>query len=306
MQRALRFTILACALGALPVPHARAAPPSTPRPPAVIESEALAARAFEAYQRRDHATALTLYRQALAAAPSADITYNIARVCDLGLRDSACAIEFYARYVGERGAAAPRLERAQRRLTELRAAAAARVEAAPQNGAPQATAANSVPVQPAPLAAGAAHAAESATLAPAARLSRREPAPPRRVAESPEPAPSALEVGAIVAGSVGLVGLSLGVGFGLAARADLEESARYCDYDRCSSQRGVDAARSASRSADVATIGFAAGGALLGLSALLWLLDGSREEAIGSSELSLQPELGLDHASIALTGSFGS
>jgi hypothetical protein len=296
MQRALRWVILASGLGAMAAPNARAAPT---RPPAVVESESLAARAFEAYQRHDNLAALELYRQALAHAPSPDITYNIARVCDLGLQDRACAREFYARYIQDPGAARARVSLAQRRLIEL-----AEVERGPG----VTDAAERAPGEAA-RASGEAALPASEKTQPAAPAPRSAPSPPsrREVTREPEAAPSAsaLDVAAVVAGSVGLVGLSVGVGFGLAARADLEVSERYCDYDRCTSPRGVDAARSASRAANVATAGFVAGGALLGLSAVLWLLDAPREEPTPPGELAIEPGLSLDQVSLTLTGSFG-
>ena len=106
----------------------------------IAASESFAARAFDAYAQKDYAAAVDLYHQALAASPSADILYNLARVYDIGLKDRARAIGYYVRYVADPGALAGRIELANRRLGDLRAAEAAA-------GAPAA------PV-PAPAAAG--------------------------------------------------------------------------------------------------------------------------------------------------------
>jgi hypothetical protein len=292
MQRAFLIIVLASSIGVLPAPaRAQSARPAEPAtraagtPPkagspsgAIAESERLAARAFEAYQHADHAAARSLYEQALAAAPSADIVYNLARVCDLGLRDRVCALDHYARYVAEPGAVPSRTTLARRRLEALS--------------------------DPPPASATGVQAA------PPEPVMLRKPTPPppapSSVASADAPGLSAVEMVAVVAGTTGLVGVGLGVGFGLAARADLEASERYCDYDRCTSQRGVDAARSASRAADVATLGLAAGGALLSLGTLLWLLAGDApEERVAARELMIEPGFGSDGVSLALSGSFG-
>src|SRR5690606_6622437 len=131
-----------------------------------------AARAFDAYKRKDYQSAIALYQKALEAAPSADILYNIARIYDLGLRDRALAISFYSRYVNDPGAVPNRIEVATKRLAELRAAELAAV--APPS------------VEP---------AAPTAVVAPQ---------PPPSAAAPENGSSSALTTGAIIAGSVGL------------------------------------------------------------------------------------------------------
>jgi tetratricopeptide (TPR) repeat protein len=71
------------AADALSVPPA--AEPTALRPANVIEAEQLAAQAFEAYERKEYDRAIELYEKALAAASSADILYNIARVATIAL-----------------------------------------------------------------------------------------------------------------------------------------------------------------------------------------------------------------------------
>ena len=277
MQRAHRaLTLATCLASAALLLQASpvGAEPATAQSPEVALSERHAARAFEAYQRKDYAGAVALYQQALDAAPSADILYNIARVYDLGLRDRALATSYYERYVGDPGAIPSRIATANERLVELRAAEAA------------------------------------ATQRPAAR-----PAPPF-VAAAPEPArpppnpsddgPSALTTGALVAGAVGLVGVGLGVGFGLAAKSDLDLSERYSDGNRCTSQRGVDAANSATREANVATVSFSVGGALLALGTVLWFVDDDDEQPEPSPQLGWSPRVGPNELSLSFVGSFGA
>ena len=60
-------------------------------PPDVARAESYAAEAFQAYAEKDYPRAVALYQQALDAAPSADIVYNIARIYDTKLEDAAHA-----------------------------------------------------------------------------------------------------------------------------------------------------------------------------------------------------------------------
>src|SRR5688572_26634285 len=191
MQRVHRVLTLssglACVALMLGAPRAWAQPAPPPGADVAL-SERYAARAFEAYKRRDYQSAIALYQKALEAVPSADVLYNIARIYDQGLRDRALAIRFYSRYIGDPGAIPNRIEVATKRLAELRAAELAAV--APPLAEPPAPTAVVAP-QPPPLA-------------PAA-----------------DDSSSGLATSAIIAGSVGLVGIGLGVGFGLAAQSDL-------------------------------------------------------------------------------------
>ncbi len=256
---------------------ARAAPASASPPSAspadVALAEKYAADAFEAYGRKAFAEAVALYQRALAAAPSADILYNLARVYDLGLGDHALAIDYYARYAAHPRAVPSRVQVAQQRSGELRAAEAARAEAArldaivsdfPPEG------------RRAPLSTGAQDA----------RSFR------------------ALQVAALAVGSAGLVGVGLGIGFGLSARAQTDEWRRYCNGDECTSQRGVEAAQSAARKASVATLGFTAGGALLALGTVLWLADLGSERPAGAARLELLPVASSSDVGCSVSGRF--
>jgi tetratricopeptide (TPR) repeat protein len=64
-------------------------------PPARVQRAELHAElAFEAYEDNQYERALALYEMALAAADSADILFNIARVYDRGLGDRVRALEY--------------------------------------------------------------------------------------------------------------------------------------------------------------------------------------------------------------------
>ena len=252
-------------VAAAPSASALPAPGAAPTSRVAL-AERYAEEAFQAYARKDYPSAVASYRKALESAPSADIVYNLARVYDLGLRDRPLAIEFYTRYLDEPAAVASRIETARQRLAELSAAEQA--------------------AQPSP-------AAPAAIATPPAR------------AEVDARGGSVLPALAITTGALGLVGVGVGVGFGITAKSRLDVSRRYCDDNSCTTQRGVEAARSAGRAADVATVGFVAGGGLLALGTVLWLVaEGEAESRPGPRELRWTPSLAPGEVSLALSGSF--
>lgn len=261
MQRHARILLLALGIAGLPSREALAEPNTREaRAPDVASAERYAALAFDAYRQRDFASAVSLYARALAAAPSADILYNIARVYDLGLHDRHFAIQYYEAFVREPQAAPKRLDVARQRLFEL-------------------------------------HAAERASLSDDSDVIARdfpmdEPttAPLSPAAPHDNHSLSALEVTAISLGTAGLVGVGVGVGFGLSARSETDAWKRACEGNACSSQRGVDAAESASRRATIATLGFGVGGGLLAVAMVLWLVDSDGDaEASELSTLQVSP-----------------
>ena len=267
MQRYQRMLSVASGFAGaawLLVTPALAAQPAAEAPASSVSlAERYAEEGYQAYVRQDYRSAVALYLQALDAAPSADIVYNLARVYDLGLHDRPLAIRFYARYVDDPAAVPSRRDTSRQRLAELRAAE----PAAPRNE---------------PAAPGA---------------------PPRPIDE--ERGGSATPVLAVAAGALGLVGVGMGVGFGVAAKSDLDVARRYCEGSACTTLRGVRAAQSAARAADVATIGFAAGGTLLALGTVLWLVaDDEAESARPPGRLRWTPSISPEEVSLGLSGSF--
>lgn len=257
------------------------APAAAPEPPVLHTDVSLAERhaaaAFEAYRARDYVSAINLYEQALAAAPSAEILYNIARVYDVGLRERARSIEYYERYRAHPNATPELFETATRRVAELRA-----LEAATSGAASDAT---SAITRDFPL-----DSSERLSIAPAAQAADRGVRP--------------LEVTALTFGAAGLVGIGLGIGFGLSARAEADTWERDCNGNQCTSQRGVDAAEAALHSADVATVSFAVGGGLLAVGAVLWLVDSDGAQPGRAASVSIAPALGSSSLGGTLHGRF--
>jgi hypothetical protein len=235
-------------------------------------AESYAAQAFEAYGSREYGSALALYKKAYDAAPSADALYNIARVYDLGLRDRPLAITFYRRYLSDPAAIPERIARASQRLNELRDAEAAELTA------------TSAPVASAPAVAAT-------------------PSDPS--ATEPDDGWSALQVVAVVSGAVGVVGVGVGAGFGLSVLADSDTVHSYCDGNLCSSQRGVDVAKSASTRASIATLGISVGTGLLATGATLWLLaPTAAPEQDHSTTLRLTPVASRSKLGMQLSGAW--
>jgi tetratricopeptide (TPR) repeat protein len=197
-------------------------------------AEQRAAQAFEAYKNGEYGTAVALYVEAFKAAPSADLLYNIARIYDAKLGDRQLAITFYRRYIGDPGAIAERIKRANERLVELREAEVAAGERPMKEARPAA-----------------------APREPASRSS------------------TASQIG-LVLGAVGLAGVGVGTGFGIAAMSKAGTAKDSCNGNQCTTQKGVDAMHDASSSATISTIGFAAGGALLATGAFLFFWGGAR------------------------------
>jgi tetratricopeptide (TPR) repeat protein len=276
---ALVFTLAAA--------DARAEP--APRAADVERAEAYAADAYDAYQRKDYASAVALYRKAYEAAPTADILFNIARIYDIGLGDRSLAMLFYQDYVVDPEAEDDRIEVAFERIGQLQAAERAANE---QHSAPP----------PSPPSAAPAPVTAPVRARPSADVELIEPSAPW----------TSLRVGGIVAGTVGLVSIGIGAGFGVAALSDASTAREYCDGDVCSSQRGVDAVHSATKSADIATVSFALGGALVAVGGLLlWLDDGpsspadsAQDTRADTAQLAWSPIASQSELGLALSGSW--
>jgi tetratricopeptide (TPR) repeat protein len=275
MRRASRLwmTLAVGSLVCLPAARARAEQPraaadaraAAASPGDAARAEALAAQAFEAFGQRNYQRALELYQQAFAIGDLADILFNIARVYDRGLNQPQRARDYYARYVEHPGAAAARVQLAEQRLEELRA-------------------------EPAAAAPAVARAAPDVSAAPAAQ--------PAELSDTN--AWSTREWTAAILAGTGVVGLGVGVGFGWSAYSDRDIWRRDCTGNACSSQRALDAARSATRKANVATLALVSGGLLLGTGAALWL---TSDDSTERSALRLQPLIGGSYG-CTLSGSF--
>jgi hypothetical protein len=90
---------------------------------------------------------------------------------------------------------------------------------------------------------------------------------------------SSLRLTGFAACLLGGVSLGVGIGFGVSVLDDAKSANAECNGNRCTSQRGVDAARAASTNATVATTATAIGGALMLTGVTLWLVGGPADSA---------------------------
>lgn len=113
---------------------------------------------------------------------------------------------------------------------------------------------------------------------------------------------------ALVAGGVGVVGIGAGTVFGLMARSRWSSSQSECPSSANCPQhaQAVTDHDSASSSATLSTIAFAAGGALLAAGAVLWFTTPHSEDAkpVTTGTIRLLPTAGPSGAALLLTGGF--
>lgn len=232
-------------------------------------AEQLAAEAFKAYQKKQFAEAVSLYRKAYDLVPAADILFNIARIYDNGLRDRSLAGAFYRHYIADPGATPDRVRKANERLIALKAAEAEAL--APQNAANYERP-DTPPPSPVPLAAK-----------------------PRRSA-----GPSALSW---TLSGLGVVGLGAGAVLGVLAASNHEDASSSCSGNQCASQAGVDSMESAYKYGNLSTIALASGGLLFATGLSLWLF-GGRDSPAENAGLALAPAVGMRSVGTQLVGSW--
>jgi hypothetical protein len=76
---------------------------------------------------------------------------------------------------------------------------------------------------------------------------------------------------ALVAGGVGIVGLSVGTLFAIKSKSDHDEADQFCTGTLCTDQRGVDAGNAAYTAGTVSTVAMVVGVVGLGGATVLWL-----------------------------------
>jgi tetratricopeptide (TPR) repeat protein len=262
----LRMTALMLVLA-----HAPLQAQAEPTGENIARAEAIAGEAFDAYSRRDYPRAIVLYRQALDAAPSADIVYNLARIYDTKHKNRQLAIEYYERYRSDPDADPDRMRTANERLAILH-----ELETMAAEGATRV---------PAAMSGTAAETKAPLPVAPASE--RREGL-------------SSVQLAGIFIGAAGVASLGVGTAFGLAANSDADIAHDLCDGNACASQRGVDAAKDATRAATISTATFVAGGALLATGLTMLVLGNNAPEE--RATLQLKPYASPNHLGTQLTG----
>lgn len=163
----------------------------------------------------------------------------------------------------------------------------------------------SVPVltvaeQAAPAAAGQAAPVPVAPVAP-------PPEPPAEPAQT-APTVNGNRTWVMAFGAAGIVGLGVGTTFAILAKSKFDESKDECDKDdvnNCSA-RGVDLRDNAITRGNVATVGFAVGGAALAAAGVLWLTGSNTPttSAANTARWRAAPVLGPGAAALLVQGNY--
>lgn len=266
-SRFLRPVVAACLVSLVVPTLAQAQQPGVTAVPSEKQkqAEATASKAFEAYQKGDFTNALTLYLQAQQVVPTAAILYNIATIYDKKLPDPQLAIDFYRKYISASDAD-----------PELSVKATARIQALNMEIQQKGT----------------------------------KPSEPAKPAEPPKPVPAKEEGSSTsktvgwVMGGVGIVGLGLGLGFGASASSKLSTAKETCNGNKCTSQAGVDAMKSASGAATASTVFVIVGGVLTAAGITLVLTAPSSSEKPPVAQVRIGPSVDPTTAGVAMSGWF--
>jgi tetratricopeptide (TPR) repeat protein len=114
--------------------------------------------------------------------------------------------------------------------------------------------------------------------APAPAAATTDTAPPPA---APKSSGSAQRTAGLISAGVGVVGVGLGTVFGLQASGNWSDAKEECQaYPYECSQKGLDLRSDAKSQATLSTVGFIAGGALLGLGAVLYFTAPSKKENV--------------------------
>ncbi len=102
---------------------------------------------------------------------------------------------------------------------------------------------------------------------------------------------------AIIAGSIGVVGVGVGSVFGLISKSKHDDAAQHCNGSICRDQQGIDFKTSAIHAGNVSTVAFVVGAAGLAGGAALWFTAPHQREVSGTS-------LGLVPGGVLLKGNW--
>ncbi|HEY0469459.1 MAG TPA: hypothetical protein VGC79_34960 [Polyangiaceae bacterium] len=139
-----------------------------------------------------------------------------------------------------------------------------------------------VPLQPEPVAAAAV-----ATVPP-------PDAPPEHAGLGTQ------KIVALVAGGVGVVGLGVGIAFGIKSKSEHDESNKTCSGSDCTDPEGIDAGLAAHRSGNVATVASIIGIAGLACGTVLWLTAPTSRKDASAAAL----RVGIGPGTVQAWGSF--
>ena len=276
-RHARAHAILLCAaLGSAALP-AHAEGPAR----ATVSAEDLASQAYTAYAAGKFTEAITLYMKSYESSAAAAALLNVAMIYDRNLHERDTAGEYYRRYLRAPDADSDRVKKVNERLMALKHE---QEEAAQSGSAP-------------PPAAASTPAASAAAKPPPAASAK---APSTDQASSS----NGTRTAGLVTGAVGLLSLGTSGVLSLVARKSNSDANAYCTGNVCSDQRGVDLAHQAGTTANIATVTFVGGLALLGTGVVLYVLSSGKNDSPQTASLSVAPVVGPTASGINLFGKF--
>lgn len=239
------------------------------------EVEALAQAAFAQAQKGEYSEAIALYLKAHQLRPTATLLYNVAAIYDRRLHDKELAVEYYTKFLKSTDGEPELIEKANRRLIELRTEPS-------EAEKPGATAA----------------AEEPATGKPLREPEPRESTTGTRTDGSAEATSDWKNTAGWVFVVSGAAVAGVGLGFGGLALRDKQTSDDECTSRGCT-EAGLDQIDRGQKYALISTIGVAAGAALAVGGFVFWGLS-SKDEA--QAQLTISPQPG--GAAATLRGAF--
>ena len=116
-----------------------------------------------------------------------------------------------------------------------------------------------------------------------------------------------MRIGGIVAATVGVIGLGVGIGFGIAAISKMDQAKTAgCDSTGCPNEAAAQLERTANSRGNYSTIGVVAGGVLIAAGVTLYVLAPSKPPRAepATATLMFRPTLTPNMAGIGLVGTF--
>jgi hypothetical protein len=264
---------LACVVAA---PAARAAGAD-----ATQTTEQLAEQAYTLQSEGKFAEAIAVYLKAYETSRDALTLLNIATIYDRKLHERALASEYYRRYAMAPDAEPDRVKKVTERITTLKHEQ-----------------------EDAERAQNAARTAPQPTQAPAAATDTHPAS--TEAADTSNGTP--MRVAGVVVGVVGLLGVGTSFALGYVAKNKNDDANSVCNGSACSSQTGVDMAKSAGDFATGGTIAFVAGLVLVGGGVVLYAAapkgSGSSSSSSKGAGIFLSPRVDMTGAGLALHGAF--
>lgn len=247
-------------------------------------TEQLANEAYEAVAAGRYTDGIASYLKAYEISHEATILLNVATIYDRKLHERALAAEFYRRYSVAPGAEPDRVKKVAERLTQLKK------EEADEEAARRAA-----------IATQAQQQRDAQTQTSTQTNQSAQPAPESEEARN---AGNGQRTAGVVVGVAGVVSLGASMAFGLLAKKKNDDANQVCNGTACSSESGVNDAKTAGTFATVSTITFVGGLVLVGAGITLFVVAPKSRTSSQSAYLSVSPSYAPGGGGLTLHGGF--